>query len=170
MSDWFYFFRSGKNIGLLFASIWSIFHLWPMYNSIWASCFQHGLNTAGRATYTECQYCDFYNTEPFSFYFLRQSPFKSSESDYFEGSGYAKVLLERFPSYLQLQQKVETRAKDALLLYLGDENDVEISLHLLNVILLCPLHTLHRCISSTGLLLQRVSWRRLYRSARTRQG
>nr|XP_696031.6 laminin subunit alpha-3 [Danio rerio] len=53
----------------------------------------------------------------------RQIPLKSTESDYFEGSGYAKVLLERFPSNLQLVQRVETRAKDALLLYLGDKDD-----------------------------------------------
>lgn len=47
-----------------------------------------------------------------------------SESDYFEGTGYAKVALERFPINLSIQEKVETRAKDALLLYLGDETNV----------------------------------------------
>ncbi|KAK9979950.1 hypothetical protein ABG768_013353 [Culter alburnus] len=46
-----------------------------------------------------------------------------SESDYFEGTGYAKVALERFPINLSIQEKVETRAKDALLLYLGDETN-----------------------------------------------
>ncbi|XP_056118519.1 laminin subunit alpha-3 [Rhinichthys klamathensis goyatoka] len=46
-----------------------------------------------------------------------------SESDYFQGTGYAKVLLERFINNLLIQQKVQTRAKDALLLYLGDEKD-----------------------------------------------
>ncbi|XP_016319957.1 laminin subunit alpha-3 [Sinocyclocheilus anshuiensis] len=53
----------------------------------------------------------------------RQIPLTISESDYYEGTGYAKVLLERFPNYLSINQKVETRAKDALLLYLGDEED-----------------------------------------------
>ncbi|XP_016368342.1 laminin subunit alpha-3-like [Sinocyclocheilus rhinocerous] len=53
----------------------------------------------------------------------RQIPLTISESDYYEGTGYAKVLLERFPNYLWINQKVETRAKDALLLYLGDEED-----------------------------------------------
>ncbi|TRY72927.1 hypothetical protein DNTS_011401, partial [Danionella cerebrum] len=53
----------------------------------------------------------------------RQIPSSSLDSDYFEGSGYAKVLLERFPSFLQIQQRVKTRARDALLLYLGDEDD-----------------------------------------------
>ncbi|XP_016103083.1 laminin subunit alpha-3 [Sinocyclocheilus grahami] len=53
----------------------------------------------------------------------RQIPLTISESDYYEGTGYAKVLLERFPNYLWIIQKVETRAKDALLLYLGDEED-----------------------------------------------
>lgn len=47
-----------------------------------------------------------------------------SDSDYYEGTGYAKVALERFPTNLLIQQKVETRAKDALLLYLGDETNV----------------------------------------------
>ncbi|XP_059358543.1 laminin subunit alpha-3 [Carassius carassius] len=53
----------------------------------------------------------------------RQIPLSISDSEYYEGTGYAKVLLERFPSYLSINQKVETRAKDALLLYLGDEGD-----------------------------------------------
>ncbi|XP_059420163.1 laminin subunit alpha-3-like [Carassius carassius] len=53
----------------------------------------------------------------------RQIPLSISDSDYYEGTGYAKVLLERFPNYLSINQKVETRARDALLLYLGDEED-----------------------------------------------
>uniref|UniRef100_A0A9J8A9T4 Si:ch211-241e1.3 n=2 Tax=Cyprinus carpio TaxID=7962 RepID=A0A9J8A9T4_CYPCA len=53
----------------------------------------------------------------------RQIPLTISQSDYYEGTGYAKVLLERFPNFLSINQKVETRAKDALLLFLGDEED-----------------------------------------------
>ncbi|XP_050984082.1 laminin subunit alpha-3 [Labeo rohita] len=53
----------------------------------------------------------------------RQIPLTISESDYYEGTGYAKVLLEKFPNFLQISQKMETRTKDALLLYFGDEND-----------------------------------------------
>ncbi|KAK7158531.1 hypothetical protein R3I94_004991 [Phoxinus phoxinus] len=46
-----------------------------------------------------------------------------SESEYFQGTGYAKAPLERFFTNLVIQQRVQTRAKDALLLYFGDEND-----------------------------------------------
>ncbi len=62
------------------------------------------------------------------FLFLRQIPQTISESDYYEGTGYTKVLLERFLNSLIINQKVETRAKDALLLYLGDEEDVSVCL------------------------------------------
>uniref|UniRef100_A0A8C1NNV3 Si:ch211-241e1.3 n=1 Tax=Cyprinus carpio TaxID=7962 RepID=A0A8C1NNV3_CYPCA len=53
----------------------------------------------------------------------RQIPLKNSDSEYYEGTGYAKFLLEKFSSLLSINQKVETRAKDALLVYLGDEED-----------------------------------------------
>ncbi|XP_073705589.1 laminin subunit alpha-3 [Garra rufa] len=53
----------------------------------------------------------------------RQIPLTISESDYYEGTGYAKILLEKFPNNLQIAQKMETRTKDALLLYFGDENN-----------------------------------------------
>ncbi|XP_067309522.1 laminin subunit alpha-3 [Pseudorasbora parva] len=46
-----------------------------------------------------------------------------SKSEYLEGTGYAKVLLEKFPSKLLIEQKVDTRAKDAVLFYFGDENN-----------------------------------------------
>lgn len=62
----------------------------------------------------------------FLFCLLRHIPVTSLESDYFEGSGYAKVMLEKFPNYLSIVQKVQTRSEDALLLYLGDENNVRI--------------------------------------------
>ncbi|XP_026053378.1 laminin subunit alpha-3-like [Carassius auratus] len=68
----------------------------------------------------------------------RQIPLSISDSDYYEGTGYAKVLLERFPNYLSINQKVETRARDALLLYLGDEEDdffYSVSLEKGNVVL-----------------------------------
>ncbi|XP_051732199.1 laminin subunit alpha-3 [Ctenopharyngodon idella] len=44
-----------------------------------------------------------------------------SDSDYFEGTGYARIVLEKFPTKPWFQQKMETRAKDALLLYLFNE-------------------------------------------------
>ncbi|KAI7810207.1 putative laminin subunit alpha-3, partial [Triplophysa rosa] len=53
----------------------------------------------------------------------RHIPVTSSQSNYFEGSGYAKVMLEKFPNYMGIIQKMQTRSEDALLLYLGDEND-----------------------------------------------
>ncbi|XP_056600368.1 laminin subunit alpha-3 [Triplophysa dalaica] len=53
----------------------------------------------------------------------RHIPVTSSQSNYFEGSGYTKVMLERIRNYMVLIQKMQTRSEDALLLYLGDEND-----------------------------------------------
>lgn len=64
----------------------------------------------------------------FSFCLLRHIPVTSSQSNYFEGSGYTKVMLERIRNYMVLIQKMQTRSEDALLLYLGDENDVRIDL------------------------------------------
>ncbi|KAK2901448.1 hypothetical protein Q8A67_009563 [Cirrhinus molitorella] len=53
----------------------------------------------------------------------RQIPLTISESDYYEGTGYSKILLEKFPYNLQINSKMETRTKDAILLYFGDENN-----------------------------------------------
>ncbi|KAA0718440.1 Laminin subunit alpha-3 [Triplophysa tibetana] len=53
----------------------------------------------------------------------RHIPVTSSQSNYFEGSGYTKVMLENKRNYIVLIQKMQTRSEDALLLYLGDEND-----------------------------------------------
>ncbi|XP_051553427.1 laminin subunit alpha-3 [Myxocyprinus asiaticus] len=53
----------------------------------------------------------------------RHIPVKTPESDYFEGTGYAKALLLRDPATKIINQKMETRLEDALLMYLGDEND-----------------------------------------------
>ncbi|KAI1902257.1 hypothetical protein AGOR_G00042840 [Albula goreensis] len=45
-----------------------------------------------------------------------------SEVDmYFEGSGYAKVAINKMPSVLVLAQSIYTRSENALLLYIGDE-------------------------------------------------
>ncbi len=113
------------------------------------------------------------------FLFLRQIPQTISGSDYYEGTGYTKVLLERFLNSLIINQKVETRAKDALLLYLGDEEDVRVCSCLLN-------HTsfihishksnvfwdLHPCFLHTylsGLFLQHLSWEWLRCSAWPKQ-
>uniref|UniRef100_A0A4W4GXF5 Laminin G domain-containing protein n=2 Tax=Electrophorus electricus TaxID=8005 RepID=A0A4W4GXF5_ELEEL len=43
-------------------------------------------------------------------------------SEYFEGSGYAKVPLDKVSRVLSLAQAMETRAENAVLLYIGDEN------------------------------------------------
>ncbi|KAG9356119.1 hypothetical protein JZ751_000963 [Albula glossodonta] len=40
---------------------------------------------------------------------------------YFEGSGYAKVAINKMPSVLVLAQSIYTRSENALLLYIGDE-------------------------------------------------
>ncbi|XDV26618.1 hypothetical protein PO909_030274 [Leuciscus waleckii] len=51
----------------------------------------------------------------------RQNPL--SDSEYFQGTGYAKVLIEKFLNNQVINQRVRTQAKDALLWYFGDEND-----------------------------------------------
>ncbi|XP_076852840.1 laminin subunit alpha-3, partial [Brachyhypopomus gauderio] len=43
-------------------------------------------------------------------------------SEYFEGSGYAQVQLDKVPRVLSLVQTMETRAENAVLLYMGDES------------------------------------------------
>ncbi|XP_055074065.2 laminin subunit alpha-3 isoform X1 [Misgurnus anguillicaudatus] len=53
----------------------------------------------------------------------RHIPVTGSESTYFEGSGYVKIMLEKFPKPLQIIQKIDSRSEDALLIFIRDEND-----------------------------------------------